>query len=442
MSRPASDLPGDPAGLRLLYTHGHPAVPYEDEDTLEQWRVSIHAFHEEDEECEGGCTEACDALIEDGSEVGYLRLWRLRDDTGANRLLVADGQSGDLESIAARVFDGAEYSDAFQEIIECPVGDLLILDRVFLSKPWRGFGLGPVFAAEAVRRLSGGCCAVAAEPGIAEWPENEDEVTDAYRATAKAKIAALWESIGFHAFQDGVQLLDTSMQEPLDLHEERRKDLEHLSAAFRAHRDGRPAPPARQHRAVHILLPSPAPEPAQAVDGTDDLMPLAAAASMPDLQQRCTTSGWSRSDRTTAMDAAQQATHTTDLRELAAQVKDVHFGLRDAWAAALTFPARCFTLRPFRQDRALLGPLADVWVYGSNLNGRYQGRSHAVGDDCQHSRPLNQRTQRMTLAELVDLDSFWSHSGPGCSFCHGWSGQRLTPLQYAHYLSVLAGGRR
>ncbi|MGY5059994.1 hypothetical protein ACWDFR_39020 [Streptomyces sp. 900105755] len=404
--------------------------------------MSIHAFHEEDEECEGGCTEACDALIEDGSEVGYLRLWRLRDETGADRLLVADGQSGDLESIAARVFDGAEYSDAFQEAIECPVGDLLILDRVFLSKPWRGFGLGPVFAAEAVRRLSGGCCAVAAEPGMAEWPENEDDVTDAYRATAKTKIAALWESIGFHAFQDGVQLLDTSMQEPIDLHWERRKDLEDLSAAFQAHRDGRPAPHTRQRPAVHIPLLSPAPEPAHAGDITDEPAPLTAAASLPDLQRSFATSGWSRSDRATAMNAAQQATHTTDLRLLAVQVKDVHFGLRDAWAGALTFPGRSFTLRPFRQDRTLLGPLADVWVYGSNLNGHYHGRSHAVGDGCQHSRPLNQHTERMTLAQLVDLDSFWSHSGPGCSFCHGWSGQRLTPLQHAHYLSVLADSHR
>jgi hypothetical protein len=81
--------------------------------------------------------------------------------------MAADAQSGDLESIASGVLDDGEYSDAFQETIDCSVGDLLILDRVFLARPWRGFGLGPVFAAEAIRRLSGGCCAVAPSPA---WP--------------------------------------------------------------------------------------------------------------------------------------------------------------------------------------------------------------------------------------------------------------------------------
>lgn len=243
--RPASELPGDPARLQLLYTHGHPAVPYEDEDTLESWHVSVRAFHGEEEECEDGCTDACEQLIEHGSEVGHLRLWRLREDTGADRWMVADAVSGDLESIVSAVLDGEEYSAAFEEAIEMPVGDLLILDRVFLSRPWRGFGLGPLFAAEAVRRLSGGCCAVAAEPGMDEWPENREEVTDAYRARAKMKIAALWESIGFHAFQRGVHLLDTSLQEPVDLHQQRRKDLEGLSDAYRAHLTGQLASAAR-----------------------------------------------------------------------------------------------------------------------------------------------------------------------------------------------------
>ncbi|MFF4147573.1 hypothetical protein ACFY0A_41235 [Streptomyces sp. NPDC001698] len=126
--RPASELPGDPAQLRLVYSHGHPAVPYEDEDTLEHWHVSIRAYHDE-EECIGGCTDACQQLIADGSEVGYLRLWRLRDYTGADRWMVADAQSGDLESIAAVVLEDDEYSAAFQEAIDCPVGDLLILDE-------------------------------------------------------------------------------------------------------------------------------------------------------------------------------------------------------------------------------------------------------------------------------------------------------------------------
>ncbi|MFF8374423.1 hypothetical protein ACF05W_37295 [Streptomyces lydicus] len=449
--RPASELPSDPAHLRLIYTHGHPAIPYEDEDTLEPWHVSIRAFHDEEEECEGGCTEACDRLITDGSEVGYVRLWRLRDHTGVDRWMVADAESGDLESIAAVVLDNGDYSAAFEEAIECPVGDLLILDRVFLVKPWRGFGLGPVFAAEAVRRLSGGCCAVAAEPGMAEWPDSREEVTAAYRAAAKEKIAALWQSIGFHAFQRGVQLLDTSLQEPADLHQQRRNDLDELAAAYQDHLSGQPATPAtKPPLATAAPLPAPSPAPADAphppsgpvetvAEGGDG---LAAATSLSDLQQDCATSGWSRSDRAIALKVAEQSTGDTDLRDLAAEVEGAHFGLRAAWAAALTFPGRCFNLHPFRQDLAALGPLADVWVYGSNLNGRYQGRSHAVGGDCRHSRPLTPRTERMTLAQLIEMGSFWEWNGPSCAFCHGWSGQRLTPAQHAHYLSVAGDYRR
>ncbi|MFJ4959998.1 hypothetical protein ACIQCR_32380 [Streptomyces sp. NPDC093249] len=57
------------------------------------------------------------------------------------------------------------YSAAFEKAVAHPVGDLVILDRVSLDKAWRGFWLGPALAAEAIRRLSGGCCAVAVFPG-------------------------------------------------------------------------------------------------------------------------------------------------------------------------------------------------------------------------------------------------------------------------------------
>lgn len=244
--RPASELPSDPAHLHLRYSHEHAAVPFYGEDTLERWHVSIRAYHGEDEECSGGCADACDQLIDEGTEVGHLRLWRLREDTGADRLMIADGQSGDLESIVSAVLDDGEYSAAFQETIDCPVGDLLILDRVFLSKHWRGFGLGPVFAAEAIRRLSRGCCAVAAEPGMAEWPENDDEVTDAYRTAANEKIANLWETIGFRPFRRGIQLLDTALQRPIDLHRQRREDLQALSRAHRSSTSNQPATPIAQ----------------------------------------------------------------------------------------------------------------------------------------------------------------------------------------------------
>ncbi|MFF9428409.1 hypothetical protein [Streptomyces sp. NPDC014746] len=230
--RPVSELPGDPARLQLIYTHGHPAIPYDYEDILEHWEVSVRYFRDEDTQCADGCTDGCQGSKGDGSEVGRLSLWRLRDHAGADRWMVADAESGELGGIVSTVLDHDEYSAAFERVIECPVGDLLILDRVFLTKPWRGFGLGPVFAAEAVRRLSGGCCAVAAEPGSGEWPDSRDDITDTYRATVTEKIVEMLQSIGFHAFRNGVQLLDTSLQEPDDLLRQRRNDLMDLSAAY------------------------------------------------------------------------------------------------------------------------------------------------------------------------------------------------------------------
>ncbi|MFB7669027.1 hypothetical protein ACFC1R_34810 [Kitasatospora sp. NPDC056138] len=233
--RPASELPGNPGLLRLVYSHERPSVPWCGfEDTLEQWEVSIRAYHLEEDECDGGCTDTREELIRNGTIIGHLILWRLRMLTGADPWEAADAESGDLESIAAAVFEDGDYCEAFEEAID-GFGDLLILDRVYLSKPWRGFGLGPIFAAEAIHRLCGGCCAVAAEPGVAEYPENRELVTDEFRATARKKIAALWESIGFRPFRHGVQLLDTSLQRPLDLLHERRDELQDLCKAYENH---------------------------------------------------------------------------------------------------------------------------------------------------------------------------------------------------------------
>ncbi|WP_405876545.1 hypothetical protein OG762_46545 [Streptomyces sp. NBC_01136] len=109
---------------------------------------------------------------------------------------------------------------------------MLILDRVSLDSAWRGFGLGPVLAAEAIRRLSGGCCAVAVFPAMGEYPEDREQVTEAYRRQAKKKIAALRESIGFQPFCCGVWLLDTALRSPEELLLARRAELHALGAAF------------------------------------------------------------------------------------------------------------------------------------------------------------------------------------------------------------------
>ncbi|MGA6227230.1 hypothetical protein ACPESV_43675 [Streptomyces umbrinus] len=446
--RPARELPGDPARLRLVHTHDHSVESYDFEDTLERWRVSVRLFHGEEEECPQGCSEACERAVEEGTEIGYLLLCRLRDYTADNRWEAADSESADLESIASTVFDPrtGQYTDAFDEAIECPVGDLLILDRVFLDRPWRGFGLAPVLAAEAIRRLSGGCCAVAAEPGMAEWPDDREEVSESYRQQARRKIAALWESIGFTHFKDGVYLLDPALRKPGDLLAQRRKELLELSQAYR--------PQAASLTIVTEPEPEPEPEPAAARGAAvsdrrlqvregwlETIGSVRAQDTLLYLQGRCRQAGWDSRDKRTALALAADVTSETDLRELGEQIRDVHFGLHKALADAVTFSADSFDVRPFREDPSRLGPLADVWVYGSNLHGRYTGRSHGVGDACQHARSLGPRLERISLTQLLELEDFWQWNGPMCSFCSGWSGQRLTEEQYTHYLSATAAPR-
>ncbi|MFE2561593.1 hypothetical protein ACFXGT_37410 [Streptomyces sp. NPDC059352] len=156
---------------------------------------------------------------------------------------------------------------------------------------------------------------------MAEWTDNRDEVTDEYRAVAKQKIGALWESIGFLLFRDGVQLLDTSMQEPLDLLDRRRAQLMALSAAYQKYHRGKsqagtattaPRTPAAQGAVVS----APAPAAVQHISSVPGLLReqsalLAAQTSLTDLERDCAGSGWSPSERATALSVAAQATHLT-----------------------------------------------------------------------------------------------------------------------------------
>ena len=146
--RPARELPGGPARLRLAYTHDHPIEPYDFEDTLEQWHVSVRLFHAEDEECPQGCSEACERAIEEGTEIGYLLLCRLRDYTADNRWEAADAESGDLESIASTVLDPrtGQYTDAFDEAVESNAQDLWI--SLGLAREGRTFPNDPVMVIE------------------------------------------------------------------------------------------------------------------------------------------------------------------------------------------------------------------------------------------------------------------------------------------------------
>lgn len=217
--RSGAELPSDPEMVRISFSYEELAQADEANDTLQAWRVTLSALDEEEEE----------------SPIGWLTLYRLCDFTNYSRVLAADEISGELLRIAEAVLEGEVYSTAFEEAVEMPVGDLLILDRVVLDRAWRGFGLGPFFAQEAILRLEGGCCAIACAPGPAERPDDGLERSQEEHDAATAKIAALWETIGFEPFEKGVYLRDAAGDFGEEL-QARRSELAQLSSEFQSAR--------------------------------------------------------------------------------------------------------------------------------------------------------------------------------------------------------------
>ncbi|MGP3691205.1 hypothetical protein ACTVZO_42175 [Streptomyces sp. IBSNAI002] len=69
---------------------------------------------------------------------------------------------------------------------------------------------------------------------MSEWPDGDPSlVSDAENDLATAKIAALWESIGFTHFREGVYLLDTALDDS-SIISQRRKELAGLGQEYRA----------------------------------------------------------------------------------------------------------------------------------------------------------------------------------------------------------------
>ncbi|MFF4012763.1 hypothetical protein [Streptomyces sp. NPDC001717] len=214
----ARELPFDGTDIILRYGFEHPALPYEFEDTLEVWSVQILRSHPED-----GCPQCPPddpCRFEDGTPIGDMEFVRIRDYTRDPAWEAADSHTGDIEKIVSVCTDptyvmtpGLHWSPAFEERIDVPAGDLLIMDRVRIEPQWRGFGIGALAAAEAIRRLASGCCAVACEPAPTDGDYENDE--PGYQA-ARAKIAKVWESVGFAKFSDGIYLLDPALQYPAD----------------------------------------------------------------------------------------------------------------------------------------------------------------------------------------------------------------------------------
>lgn len=221
--------------IQLSYHHEHPVNSHEFEETLEVSTVNVRIDADvlaEDMAVYGDADQDTLDAVQDIA-VGRMSFVRVRMYGTEHPFHAMDSYTGDLCRIGATVLAVAtgQWDTAFEEVLAHPVGDLLVMERVILEPAWRGFGLGPVLAGTAIRRLSADCVAVACEPGSADGRD----LSEAQHREAAARLADTWTRIGFESFADGVYILDCHLQRPQDLLAERQSEFKELCRVWRDH---------------------------------------------------------------------------------------------------------------------------------------------------------------------------------------------------------------
>ncbi|WP_328561043.1 hypothetical protein [Streptomyces coelicoflavus] len=227
--RSADQLPGDPRRLNLEYRTWHFVGSEGDENGFDEWHVSVRSSRYLDR-------PKWSAQKTVQHEIGSMRLFRLRMDERFSPFPFSDAEAydTDLSNLVLGVYDLGRggYRQEFRDEMTTCDGDLLVLFDMRLDPAWRGFGLGPVLAAEAVWTLADGCSAVITATHPTEFPDRPGPEAE-YRRAAE-KIAALWESVGFRQRTRPLgHLLDPRSGEARDLRNERRRDLDALADAWR-----------------------------------------------------------------------------------------------------------------------------------------------------------------------------------------------------------------
>ncbi len=140
-----------------------------------------------------------------------------------------------LYEIAETVFNDERdgYTDEFEEFTEVWGEDLLVLDKAALVEGWRGFGLGPMIAANALRRLAPGCRAVMVHPA----PIDTTGMSKDEWARARDRLRELWSTLGFVPYGDTPYMIfATCWADPENRQHALRKASRELSSQWRAAR--------------------------------------------------------------------------------------------------------------------------------------------------------------------------------------------------------------
>jgi GNAT superfamily N-acetyltransferase len=128
-----------------------------------------------------------------------------------------DADSGDLEAVASALWkNNGDWRDEFLEKYgEAWTGErVLILDRAQLEEDFRGHGLGAIIIGHAIKQLRAGVSIVACYPYPIDKDRADDdsEEADAKNRASAAKIAKVYESIGFEDWRNGVWVLDMNSE--------------------------------------------------------------------------------------------------------------------------------------------------------------------------------------------------------------------------------------
>jgi hypothetical protein len=213
--------PADPWSISLTYHHEH-LWWYGPDDAPEKWHVSA---------------DICDDGGQPETHIGDMCIVIVHMNETSDPFSLLDGESGDLGHIAGTLFQpgSSELNTDLDEQLEVFGGRVLILDTVRLVQPWRGFGLGALLAAAAIKKLSADARFAACYPAplddIPDPAHDETPVGSAAHSKAVAALGRTWGSLGFEHFRDGVHVLDLG----LVTFEEKVRELHETAQRLRSH---------------------------------------------------------------------------------------------------------------------------------------------------------------------------------------------------------------
>ena len=127
-------------------------------------------------------------------------------------------------------------SPGLEDIIEPDDDAVLVLKSVELADAWRGFGLGPLIAAHALRRLSPGCGVVLVHPS----PIDASGMTSQGLGRARQRLRETWATLGFVSFGDSPYMFyATCWEDPVRQQRALHEGLNQLSAQWHKTRPDR-----------------------------------------------------------------------------------------------------------------------------------------------------------------------------------------------------------